>query len=157
MKLMIAKANRKNSGEIWEKHLGAWTGRVDISKEIIPGSRSSIHGYILTYSSLSRKKSPRAHLHMVGMLQFIPDINQPSLPTLFILFLCHYCLHGPFNCISFYNFSRQLSVLWLCSSGLTSALLVLSTINLFMKVSFSPDIITSGWLPQNTNQLTSFQ
>ena len=97
MKLMIAKANRKNSGEIWEKHLGAWTGRVDISKEIIPGSRSSIHGYILTYSSLSRKKSPRAHLHMVGMLQFIPDINQPSLPTLFYSILVSLLSSWPFQ------------------------------------------------------------
>ena len=27
--------------------------------------------------------SPRAHLHLAGMLQFMSDINQPSLPTLF--------------------------------------------------------------------------
>ena len=27
--------------------------------------------------------SPRAHLHVVGMLWFMPDINQPSLPTPF--------------------------------------------------------------------------
>ena len=32
------------------------------------------------------------------------------------------------------------------SSSLNSALLVISTIYLFMKVSFSPDIIPSGWL-----------
>ena len=50
----------------------------------------------------------------------------------------------PFNCISFQTFSRQLSVFSLCSSGLVSALLVLSTIHLFMKVAFNPDIIPSG-------------
>ena len=55
-------------------------------------------------------------------------------------------LYGPFNCISFHKFSRQLSVFWLCSSSLISALIVLSTIYPFMKVSFSPDIIPSGWL-----------
>ena len=38
------------------------------------------------------------------------------------------------------------SVFSLCSSGLISALLVLSTICLFTKVSLSPDIITCGWL-----------
>ena len=58
----------------------------------------------------------------------------------------YFCLYGPFNRISFHKFSWQLSVFSLCSSGLISALLVLSTIYLFMKVSFSPDIIPSGWL-----------
>ena len=48
-------------------------------------------------------------------------------------------LYSPFNCISFNKFSRQLSAFSLCSSGLISALSVLSTIHLFMKVSFSPD------------------
>ena len=52
----------------------------------------------------------------------------------------------PFNCISFHKFSEQLSALSPCSSGHNSALLVLSTIYLFMKVSLSPDIILCGWL-----------
>ena len=52
-----------------------------------------------------------------------------------------FCLYGPFNCISFHKFSRQLSAFSLCSSGLISALFVLSTIYLFMKVSFSLDIL----------------
>ena len=34
-----------------------------------------------------------------------------------------FCLYGPFNCISFHKFSRQLSAFSLCSSGLISALL----------------------------------
>ena len=58
-----------------------------------------------------------------------------------------FCHYGPFNCISFHNFSRQLSVFSLCSSGFISALLVLSTTYLsFMKVSLGPDIILCGRL-----------
>ena len=64
---------------------------------------------------------------------------------IFCSFIC-FCLYGPFNFISFREFSRQLSVFSLCSSGLSSSLLVLSTIYLFMKVCFSPDIIPSGCL-----------
>ena len=65
-----------------------------------------------------------------------------------------FCLYGPFNCISFHKFSRQLSDFSLCSSGLDSALLVLSTIYLFIKVSLSPDIILCGW-PGSRHQLTN--
>ena len=64
---------------------------------------------------------------------------------LFCSWVC-FCLYGLFNYISVHKFSRQLSVFSLCSSGLISALLVLSTIYLFMKVSLSPDIILCGWL-----------
>ena len=65
----------------------------------------------------------------------------------FLFYSCVLFLsYGPFNCISFHKFSRQLSVFSLCSSGLISAVLVLSTICFCMKVSFSPDIIPSGWL-----------
>ena len=46
----------------------------------------------------------------------------------------YFCLYGPFNSISFQKFSRQLSAFSLCSSGLISASLVLSTMYLFMKV-----------------------
>ena len=72
------------------------------------------------------------------------NINQQSLPTLFILFLCLFLLYGPFNCILFHKFSQQLPAFPLCSSCLISALLVLSTIYFFMKVSLSPDIILCG-------------
>ena len=58
----------------------------------------------------------------------------------------YFCLYGPFNCISFHKFSWQLSVFSHCTSSLISALLVLSTLCLFMKVSFSPDVIPSDWL-----------
>ena len=43
------------------------------------------------------------------------DINQVSLPTLFTLFLRLFLSYGPFICISFNKFSRQLSVFSLCS------------------------------------------
>ena len=92
----------------------------------------------------SSSQSQKANLHVVGMLQFISDINQPSLPTLFLFCSSvYFCLYGPFNCISFHKVSRQLFVFSLCSCGLSSALLILSTIYLFMKVSCSPNIIPS--------------
>ena len=75
------------------------------------------------------------------------DINQPSLPAPFCSVLCvYFCLYGSFNCASFHKSSQQLSIFPLCSSVFISALLVLSSIYLFLKVSFSPDIIPSGWL-----------
>ena len=46
----------------------------------------------------------------------------------------YFCLYDPFKCISFHKFSRQLSAYSLCSSCLSSAVLVLSTVYLFMKV-----------------------
>ena len=58
----------------------------------------------------------------------------------------YFCLYGQFNCISFRKFSRRLIALSLCPSGFNSALLVLSTMFLCMKVPCSPDIISSGWL-----------
>ena len=70
-----------------------------------------------------------------------------------------FCLYGPFNCISLHKFSRQLSAFLLCSSGFISALLVLSTIYLSMKVSLNADIIPCGWLGlkhQLTNWLTVY-
>ena len=47
-----------NTGKIergFGKNAGEWTGRVDISKEEIPGSKRSMYGYILTYSRLERE------------------------------------------------------------------------------------------------------
>ena len=43
---------RKNSGEVLEKIAGEWTGRIEISKEEIPGNKRSMHDYKLTYSRL---------------------------------------------------------------------------------------------------------
>ena len=68
-----------------------------------------------------------------------------------------FCLCGLFNCIPFYKFSRQFSAFSLCSYCLISVSLMLATIYLFMKVSFSLNVITCGWLGLKrhlTNQLT---
>ena len=88
-----------------------------------------------------------AHLHKVGMLRFM-FLTQTSraCPLLLFCSCVYFCLYGPLNCISFHKFSRQLSAFSLCSSGLISALLVLSDTFLFMKVSFSHDVILCGWL-----------
>ena len=57
-----------------------------------------------------------------------------------------FCLEGPFNFTSLLKFSGQIFPFSLCSSGPISALLVFSTMCLFMKVSFSPDTYLCGWL-----------
>ena len=46
---------RKKSGDVLQKNEGEWTGRVEISKEEIPGSKRSMYGYILSYSRLKRR------------------------------------------------------------------------------------------------------
>ena len=43
----------------------------------------------------------------------------------------YFCLYGTFNCILFHTFSKKLSVFSLCSSGLNSAISVLSIISLY--------------------------
>ena len=47
-----AGQHRKKSGEVSEKNADEWAGRVEISKEEIPGNTRSMYGYILTYSRL---------------------------------------------------------------------------------------------------------
>ena len=73
------------------------------------------------------------------------ELTKLAHSFLFCSCVC-FCLYGPFNNVSFHKFSWQLFTFSLCSSGLNSALLVLSTIYLFIKVSSSPDIILCGWL-----------
>ena len=46
---MLATANAEENGRRFEKNAGKWTGRVEISKEEIPGSNRCMCGYILTY------------------------------------------------------------------------------------------------------------
>ena len=50
-----AGQHRKKIGRGFGKNAGEWTGRVEISKEELPGSKCSIYGYILTYSRLERE------------------------------------------------------------------------------------------------------
>ena len=46
---MLATANTgKKSGEVLEKNAGVWTGRIEISKEEIPGSKCNMYGCIYT-------------------------------------------------------------------------------------------------------------
>ena len=49
---MLATANTGKIGDILGKNAGEWTGRVEISKEEIPGSKRSMYGYLLTYCRL---------------------------------------------------------------------------------------------------------
>ena len=49
---VLATANTREIGTGFGKNAGEWTGRVEISKEEIPGSKRSKYGYILTYSRL---------------------------------------------------------------------------------------------------------
>ena len=49
---VLATANTGKIGRGFGKNAGEWTGRVEISKEEILGSRRSMYGYILTYSRL---------------------------------------------------------------------------------------------------------
>ena len=52
----ILQANTgKNLERFWKKNAGEWTGRLEISKEELPGSKRSMYGYILTYSRLERE------------------------------------------------------------------------------------------------------
>ena len=78
--------------------------------------------------------SPRAHLHVVGMLRFVSNKKQPRFPTLF------------YSVLVFISVSMALSTVFhsINSPYLVSALLVLSTIHLFIKVSLSPDITLCG-------------
>ena len=49
---MLAVANTGEIGRGFGKSAGEWTGRVETSKEEIPGGKRSMHGNILTYSRL---------------------------------------------------------------------------------------------------------
>ena len=46
---MLATAStRKYREKFWKENAVEWTGRVEISKEEVPGSKRSVCGYILT-------------------------------------------------------------------------------------------------------------
>ena len=51
---VLATANTGKIGRGFG-NAGEWTGRVEISKEEIPGSKRSMYGYILTYSRFERE------------------------------------------------------------------------------------------------------
>ena len=62
-------------------------------------------------------------------LCFTRKLTELAHSVLFCSCVC-FCLYGRFNYISFHTFSRRLSAFSLCSSGVISAVLVLSTIQL---------------------------
>ena len=49
---VLASANTGKIGRSIGKNAGEWNGRREVSKEEIPGSKSSVYGSILTYSRL---------------------------------------------------------------------------------------------------------
>ena len=48
----VSHSQREKIARGFGKNAGEWTGRVEISKEEIPGSERSMYGYTLTYSRL---------------------------------------------------------------------------------------------------------
>ena len=102
--------------------------------------------------------SPRAPLHVVGMLRSMSDINQPSLPTPFYSALLSVSVFTALSTVFHSINSPDNSASSLCSSSLISALLVLSTISLSLWKSPSAlDTILCGWLGlkhQPTNKLS---
>ena len=82
---------------------------------------------------------------LVGMLRFVFDINQPSLPVPLYSVLVSVSVFMALSTVFHFIISPDNSPpLSHSSSGLITALLVRSTAYLFMKVSFSPDIILRG-------------
>ena len=77
----------------------------------------------------------------------VPDINQPSLPPPFYSLLVSVSVFITLS-IVFHSINSppKLPAFSLCSFGLISALLVFSTIYLFLKLFLSPDVILCGWL-----------
>ena len=78
------------------------------------------------------------------MLRFLSDINQVSLPTPFYSVLVSIFVFMALSTVFRSVNSPDNSAFSLWSSGLISALLVLSTVCLVVKVSLSPDVILCG-------------
>ena len=50
--VLVTATHEKSGQDLGKKKASEWTGRVEISKEEVPGSKRSMYGYILTYSRL---------------------------------------------------------------------------------------------------------
>ena len=72
-------------------------------------SQSSALVFFLKLDLSSLRVPTGSPLRGGNVAVYVFDINQQSLPTRFYSILVSVCLYGPFNCISFYEFSRQLS------------------------------------------------
>ena len=55
MTYFILQVNTEKIGRGFGKNAVEWTGRVEISKDELPGSKRSMYGYILIYSRLERE------------------------------------------------------------------------------------------------------
>ena len=55
MNHVLATDNTEEIGRGFGKNAGECTGRIEISKVEISGSKCSMYGYILTYSRLGRE------------------------------------------------------------------------------------------------------
>ena len=51
----VSHSQHRKNRERFGKNAGEWTGRVEISKEELPGSKRNMYGYTLTYSRLERE------------------------------------------------------------------------------------------------------
>ena len=87
---------------------------------------------LLLLTSLSLEIAPRAHLHVAGMVQFMSDINQPSLPTPFYSVLGSISVFMALSTVLHSINSPAISPFSDCSSDLISALLALSNLYLFI-------------------------
>ena len=64
---MISRSQQEKIGRGFGKNVGEWTGRVEISKEEIPGSKRIRYGYKLTYSRLQRENTKVLYSHQMGL------------------------------------------------------------------------------------------
>ena len=64
---VLATSNTGEIGRGFGKNAGERTGRVEISREGIPGSKRSMYGYILTYSRLYRENVYALCFHQMGL------------------------------------------------------------------------------------------
>ena len=123
-----------------ERDIVYYTSRVQ------PDSTTVLYCLLTTYTIIPILRGPRGLTFSWWGCYGLCSSHKPAEFAHSLLFcscVC-FCLYGPFNCISFHKFSRQLSAFSICSSGLISALSILSAIYLFMKVSLSPDVSPYG-------------
>ena len=108
-----------------------------------------IHGMKYSWKGYKDRNRHKIRIKRSGQARvvYVKDIKQPSLPSPFYSVLVSIsvfiALSTVFHSI---NSPDNPPLFSLCSSCLNSALLVLSTIYLFLKVSHSPDLILCGWL-----------
>ena len=120
----ISNSCRKG-GRRYAKIRFAWFTICLVQDQICPASYSIFSFVCLFWSVLNAQcpyrcysESPRADLLVVGMLRFMSDVYQPSLPASFYSVLVSISV---FVALSTVFHSRQLSVVWLCSSGLINS------------------------------------